>query len=135
MEKIIIAAKDSPSAIGPYSQAVKAGPFIFTSGILPLSPETGELVSGGIAEQTSKTLENLRAVLEKGGSSMGSVIKTTVFITDMNDFNLMNKIYGTFFSENHPARATVEVSRLAKDAKIEIEAVGICNNISEKQDL
>ena len=128
MEKRIIDTDQSPKAIGPYSQgvAVDAGRYIYTSGILPLDPETGIIAGSTIEEQTEKVLENLKAVLEAGGSSLSNVVKTTVYITDLKEFDAMNRVYSSFFSEEFPARATVEVSGLAKNAKVEIEAVGVC---------
>ena len=128
IEKKIIDTDQSPKAIGPYSQGVaaEAGRYIYTSGILPLDPETGAVAGNTIAEQTEKVLENLKAVLESGGSSLSDVVKTTVYITDLKEFDAMNRVYGSFFSGKFPARSTVEVSGLARNAKVEIEAVGIC---------
>ncbi len=127
MGKRIIETELSPKAIGPYSQGVAAvsGSYIYTSGILPLDAETGILAGDSIEEQTAKVLENLSAVLEAGGSSLSDVVKTTVYITDMKEFEAMNRIYSSYFSGDYPARSTVEVSGLAKNAKIEIEAVCI----------
>ena len=124
----IIETDQSPKAIGPYSQGIvtDAGKYVYTSGILPLDPETGLIAGETISEQTEKVLENLKAVLESGGSSLSDVVKTTVYITDLKEFDEMNKVYSSFFSGNFPARATVEVSGLAKNAKVEIEAVGVC---------
>lgn len=125
-----ISTDAAPAAIGPYSQAVstagdvpEAWALIYTSGQLPIDPQSGTFVPGGIAEQTAQSLKNLSAVLEAGGSSLGHVIKTTVFLKDMNDFAAMNAVYATFFSQRPPARSTVEVARLPKDALVEIEAV------------
>ena len=122
----------APAAIGPYSQAVStaggpgpAGPLLFTSGQLPIDPQTGAFVPGGIAEQTAQVLKNLQAVLEAGGSSLGRVVKTTVFLKDMNDFAAMNAVYASFFASRPPARSTVEVARLPKDSLVEIEAVAV----------
>ncbi len=130
MNKKIIKTDSSPAAIGPYSQGVRvdAGSYVYTSGILPLDAETGIIAGNSIKEQTEKVMENLKAVLESGGSSLEDVVKVTVFITDMKEFSVMNQIYGSFFSDNFPARSTVEVSGLAKNAKVEIEAVGMCRN-------
>lgn len=115
----------APQAIGPYSQAIKAGGFIFCSGQIPTNPSTGQFVEGGIAEQTEQVLKNLAAVLEAAGSSLDRIVKTTVFLADMSEFALMNEVYGKFFSENPPARATVEAARLPRDARVEIEAIAI----------
>jgi 2-iminobutanoate/2-iminopropanoate deaminase len=126
--KQIISTKDAPQAIGPYSQAVKAGGFVFASGQIPLDPETGEFVAGGVAEQTEQVLKNLSAVLEAAGTKLASVVKTTVFLADMNDFAAMNEVYARFFAENPPARATVEAARLPRDARVEIEAIALAGN-------
>jgi 2-iminobutanoate/2-iminopropanoate deaminase len=121
----IIKTENAPSAIGPYSQAVRAGGFVFVSGQIPLNPQTGEFVAGGVAEQTTQVLDNVQAVLEAAGTSLGRVVKTTVFLADMNDFAAMNEVYGRYFKENPPARATVEAARLPRDARVEIEAVAL----------
>jgi 2-iminobutanoate/2-iminopropanoate deaminase len=115
----------APGAIGPYSQAIKAGGMVFCSGQIPLDPETGRLVEGTIGEQTERVFDNLRAVLESAGSSLERVVKTTVFLADMNDFGEMNEAYGKFFGENPPARSTVEVSRLPRDARVEIDLIAL----------
>ena len=115
----------APRAIGPYSQAVKAGNFIFASGQIPLDPSSGAVLASDIAIQARQVLQNLQAVLEASGSSLQSVVKTTVFIKDMNDFSKVNDIYAGFFSAPFPARSCVEVSRLPKDVLIEIEAVAV----------
>ncbi|NMB99208.1 MAG: RidA family protein [Thermoanaerobaculaceae bacterium] len=122
----IISTEKAPGAIGPYSQAVKAGSFLFCSGQIPINPDTKEIVEGGIEEQTKMALENLKAVIEAGGSSLSNVVKTTVFLKDMNDFAKMNGVYATFFKENPPARAAIEVARLPKDVLVEIEAIVYC---------
>lgn len=119
----VINTEKAPSAIGPYSQAVRYGDLIFTSGQIPIDPSTGELVPGGIKEQAEQVIKNLDAVLTAAGSSLEKVIKTTVFIKNMEDFPLINEIYSGFFSGSLPARSTVEVARLPKDVKIEIEAI------------
>lgn len=121
--KQIVKTGLAPQAIGPYSQAVKAGGFVFASGQIPIDPETGEFVSGGIAEQTRQVMKNLSAVLEAAGSDLQLVVKTTVFLADMAEFTAMNEVYGTFFSDEPPARATVQAARLPRDARVEIEAV------------
>ena len=121
--KQIIATDRAPKAIGPYSQAVRAGNLVFASGQIPIDPNTGEFVPGGIAEQTEQVLRNLTAVFEAAGLGLSQVIKTTVFLTDMNDFTAMNEVYGRFFAEQPPARATVQAARLPRDARVEIEAI------------
>ena len=121
--KQIVKTGLAPQAIGPYSQAVKAGGFVFASGQIPIDPETGEFVSGGIAEQTRQVMKNLSAVLEAADSGLQLVVKTTVFLIDMAEFTAMNEVYGTFFSDEPPARATVQAARLPRDARVEIEAV------------
>jgi 2-iminobutanoate/2-iminopropanoate deaminase len=123
--KEIISTENAPAAIGPYSQAVKSGGFVFCSGQIPIDPATGEFVSNDIAEQTHQVLKNLAAVLKAAGSSFNDVVKTTVFLADMNDFVAMNEVYGKYFSENKPARATVQAARLPRDARVEIECVAI----------
>ena len=124
--KQIISTKNAPAAIGPYSQAVSAGNLIYTSGQIPIDPASGEIVSGGLAEQTRQVLYNLKAVLESAGSGLNSVIKTTVFLKDLDNFVEMNAVYSEFFSANaYPARSAVEVSGLPKGALVEIEAVSI----------
>ena len=123
--KQIIKTEQAPQAIGPYSQAVRAGGFVFASGQIPLDPQRGEFVAGGGAEQTEQVLRNLSAVLTASGTSLDRVVKTTVFLADMNDFAAMNEVYGRYFSENAPARATVEAARLPRDARVEIEAIAM----------
>ena len=115
----------APAAIGPYSQAIKAGGFVFVSGQIPTDPETGEFVTGGITEQTDRVLRNLKAVLEAAGSSLDQVVKTTVFLADMKEFSGMNEVYATYFTEPPPARATVAAAGLPRDARVEIEAVAL----------
>ena len=121
----VIATDQAPRAIGPYSQAIRAGNLLFCSGQIPIDPATGEFVSGGVAEQTEQVMRNLSAVLKAGQSSLKQVVKTTVFLADMDDFTAMNEVYGTFFGENPPARATVQAARLPRDAKVEIEAIAL----------
>ena len=123
--KEIIATEDAPRAIGPYSQAVRAGNFVFASGQIPIDPATGEFVPGGIAEQTEQVLKNLTALFAAAGVGLDQIVKTTVFLADMNDFTAMNEVYGRFFSEAPPARATVQAARLPRDAKVEIEAIAV----------
>jgi 2-iminobutanoate/2-iminopropanoate deaminase len=121
--KQAISSPDAPKAIGPYSQAVRAGQLLFVSGQVPLDPATAEMVAGDIAAQTRRVFENLGAVLKAGGRSFNDVVRTTVFLADMNDFAEVNKVYGTYFSEPYPARATVQVARLPKDARVEIDVI------------
>jgi len=122
--KKVIATTAAPSAIGPYSQGIEvSGKTIFISGQIPLDPATGSIVSGNIEAQARQSLNNLKAILAAVGAEMTNVVKTTVFITDMNDFAAMNAVYSEFFTENCPARSAVQVSRLPKDAKVEIEAI------------
>jgi 2-iminobutanoate/2-iminopropanoate deaminase len=126
MTRSNITTDGAPAAIGPYAQGVRAGNLIFTAGQGGLDPVTGQVVSGGIKEQTARTLENLKAVLEAGGSSLGQVVKVTVFLKDMNDFAAMNAVYASYFgddSETLPARTTVEVARLPRNLLVEIEVV------------
>src|SRR5215212_3808720 len=120
-----IQTENAPAAIGPYSQAIKANGLVFASGQIPTDPETGEFVAGGIAEQTERVLRNVAAVLEAAGSSLDRVVKTTVFLADMNEFTAMNEVYAKFFTEVPPARATVQAARLPRDARVEIEAVAL----------
>ena len=126
MSRQIVLTKQAPAPIGPYSQGVRAqGTLLFTAGQVAIVPGTGEIVGGGIKEQTRQVLQNLKAILEAGGSSLGQVVKTTVFLKDMNEFAAMNEVYGEFFRASSPARTTVEVVRLPKDVRVEIEAVGL----------
>ena len=124
----IIQTDNAPQAIGPYSQAVKITGLVFASGQIPIDPATGQFVPGGIEEQTEQVLKNLSAVLEAAGSSLDRVIKTTVFLADMQEFAAMNEVYGRFFTDEPPARATVEAARLPRDAKVEIEAIALTGN-------
>ena len=117
-----IQTDEAPAAIGPYSQAIRIDNLLFTSGQIPLKPD-GTMLEGDIRAQTEQVLKNLRAVLEAGGSSLTDVIKCTCFLADMNDFTAMNEVYGTFFADSPPARSAVEVARLPRDVKIEIEAI------------
>ncbi|HZF39803.1 MAG TPA: RidA family protein [Blastocatellia bacterium] len=115
----------APQAIGPYSQAIKANGFIFASGQIPLDPATMQIVEGGIEEQTERVLDNLKAVLEATGSSLDRVVKTTVYLADMSEFAAMNEIYARYFGSTKPARATVQVARLPRDVKVEIDVVAL----------
>ena len=121
----IVQTKQAPDAIGPYSQAVIANGFVFTSGQIPIDPATGQFVSGGIAEQTQQVLKNLKAVLEAAGTGLQQVVKTTVYLADMQDFTAMNEVYATFFGAEPPARSTVQAARLPKDALVEIDVVAL----------
>jgi 2-iminobutanoate/2-iminopropanoate deaminase len=123
--KEIIATQNAPKAIGPYSQAVRLNGFVFLSGQVPLDPRSGELVTGSIQVQTERVLENMKAVLQAAGLSFDHIVKTTVFVKDLADFPHMNEVYGKYFGMNPPARSTVEVSRLPRDARVEIEAIAI----------
>ena len=124
----IVATEAAPQAIGPYSQAIRVGDFVFTSGQIPIDPKTGVFVEGGIAEQTEQVLRNLAEVLRAAGTSLDGVVKTTVFLADMGDFAAMNEVYGRFFSNEPPARSTVEAARLPRDARVEIEAIAVRKN-------
>jgi 2-iminobutanoate/2-iminopropanoate deaminase len=124
-EKKIIATEGAPAAIGPYSQAVAWNGLLYCSGQIPLVPSTGQLVAGGVAEQTVQVLENLKAVLEAAGSSFDRVLKTTVYLKDMGEFAPMNEVYGRYFHVNPPARATVEVARLPRDVRVEIDCIAV----------
>ena len=121
--KEIISTDKAPAAIGPYSQAVKVGNLLFTSGMIPIDPATNTLVEGGIEVQAEQALANIKNLLEASGSSTDKVVKTVVFIKDMNDFAKVNEIYAKYFTENYPARSCVEVARLPKDVLIEMEAI------------
>ena len=121
----VISTDRGPRAIGPYSQAIRANGFLFLSGQVSLDPATQQLVQGGIAQQTERVLENLKGILEAAGSSLDRVVKTTVYLQDMNDFSAMNEVYARYFPSAPPARATVEVARLPKDARVEIELIAL----------
>ncbi len=123
--KEIISTENAPGAIGPYSQAVKTGGMIFCSGQIPIDITTGEFVSSDVAEQTEQVLKNLSAVLEAAQSSLNDVVKTTVFLADMNDFGAMNEVYAKYFSENKPARATVQAAGLPRGARVEIDCIAV----------
>ena len=125
MRREPIKTSNAPAALGPYSQAIKVGDFVYTSGQVAIDPATGELIGGGIAEQTERVLKNVAAVLEAAGSSLDQVVKTLVFLADMDDFSEMNEVYGKFFTAAPPARSTVQAARLPKDARIEIEALAL----------
>ena len=125
MEKIVISTNKAPAAIGPYSQAVRVGNLLYTSGQLPMNPVSGELVKDDISKAAERALENVKAILEEAGTTMDKVVKTLVFLKDMKDFSAFNEVYSTYFTEKQPARSCVEVSRLPKDALIEIEVIAI----------
>jgi len=124
MEKKIISTTNAPGAVGPYSQAVKAGNFVFASGQIPLDPSTGELVSGDVKKATERSLENVKAILEAAGTSLDKVVKTTVFVKNMSDFAAVNEVYAKYFDKDMPARSCVEV-KLPKDALVEIEVIAL----------
>ncbi len=128
--KEIITAADAPKAAGPYSTAVRQNELVFLSGQIPLDPQTGELVSGSIEEQTARVIQNLQAVLAAAGLTLNDVVKTTVFLKNMDNFSRMNATYGTYFATNPPARSTVEVARLPRDVQVEIEAIAIDSRAS-----
>ena len=123
--KEIISTQAAPAAIGPYSQGVGAGGIVITSGQIPLDPATGNFVEGGVAEQTRQSLLNVQAILAAAGLTLENVVKTTVFLKDMNDFAVMNEVYATFFPSNPPARSAVQVGKLPRDAMVEIEAIAV----------
>jgi 2-iminobutanoate/2-iminopropanoate deaminase len=125
MKKKVIQTVRAPKAIGPYSQAIQAGNFLFLSGQIPLDPASGELVKGDIREQARRVLENLKGVLESQNLGMEDMVKVTIFLKDMGNFSQVNEVYGTYFPSSPPARSTVEVARLPRDVEIEIEAIAI----------
>jgi 2-iminobutanoate/2-iminopropanoate deaminase len=124
-ERTVIVSAGAPAAIGPYSQAIRAGGFVFVSGQIPLNPETGQVVAGGIAAQAERVLDSLRAILEAAGSGLDRVVKTTVFLTDLGNFTEVNGVYARYFPQAPPARATVQVAALPRGVGIEIEAVAL----------
>lgn len=119
----IVNTENAPAAIGPYSQAVAAGGMLYVSGQIPLDPKSGEIVEGGVSGQTKQVLENMKAVVEAGGGDMSKVVKVTIYITDMQQFAVVNEIYGTYFAEPFPARACVQVSALPKGVEVEMDAI------------
>ena len=123
--KEIISTEKGPKAIGPYSQAVKANGFIFTAGQISLDPATGQIVEGDVARQTARVLDNLKAILEAGGSSLDQAVKATVYLKDMNAFAAMNEVYGRYFAKNPPSRSTVEAARLPRDVRVEIDLIAV----------
>jgi 2-iminobutanoate/2-iminopropanoate deaminase len=126
--KTIVQTEKAPAAIGPYSQAVKAGGFVFLSGQIALDPASGQVVEGDVRAQTERVMQNLEAVLAAAGSSLAAVVKATVFLADMNDFAAMNEVYGRFFSSDPPARATVQAARLPKDVQVEIDLIALAGS-------
>ena len=124
MTKEVINTNNAPAAIGPYSQVVIVGDFVYTSGQIPLNPATGELFTD-IKLATKQSMENIKAILEEAGTSLNNVVKTSIFLKDLNDFEAVNEVYGTYFIENKPARSCVQVAKLPKDAVIEIEAIAV----------
>ena len=121
--KEIISTDKAPKAIGPYSQAIRAGGFLFTAGQIALDPASGQLVEGDVAQQTTRVMENLKAIVEAAGSSLDRAVKATVYLKDMGDFAAMNEVYGRYFASNPPARSTVEAARLPRDVRVEIDLV------------
>ncbi len=126
--KKIVSTSEAPAAIGPYSQAVRSGNFLFCSGQIPLDPKSGQIISGDIATQTRRVLDNIIAVLKAEGLAFENIVKTTIFLTDLADFQTVNEIYGSYFKQQPPARSTVQVSALPKGAKIEIEVIAVADN-------
>ena len=125
--KKIVSTNDAPAAIGPYSQGIRSGSLLFCAGQIPLDPKTGQIVSGDISAQAKRVLENISAILRAEKLSFGHVVKTTIFLTSMDDFQTVNEIYGSYFRENPPARSTVAVSALPKGAKVEIEVIAMAS--------
>jgi len=123
MAKTSVSSPDAPQAIGPYSQAIRAGHLLFASGQIALDPATGSMVDGDVAAQTRRVMDNLRAVLAAGGLSLSDVVRTTVYVIDLSDFAKVNEVYGSYFEPPYPARATVQVARLPRDARVEVDAV------------
>jgi 2-iminobutanoate/2-iminopropanoate deaminase len=125
MEKKIIATEKAPGAIGPYSQGINTGELVFTSGQLPINPADGKIVADDIKKATAQSLDNVKAILEEAGTDLGKVIKTTVFLKDLADFGPMNEVYGSYFTENCPARSCFQVAKLPMDALVEIEVIAV----------
>jgi 2-iminobutanoate/2-iminopropanoate deaminase len=123
MVREAVSSPSAPAAIGPYSQAIRAGNLLFVSGQIPLDPETGQMVEGDVAVQAHRVLRNLAAILEAGGASLDRVVRATVYLADMNDFAVVNEVYGTYFTSPAPARATIQAARLPKDARVEIDVI------------
>lgn len=125
MRKQSISTNKAPEAIGPYSQAIKVGNLIYTSGQLPINPSTGELINDDIKKATAQSLENVKAILEEVNVSMDKVVKTLVFVKDLNDFTAVNEVYAEYFTQNYPARSCIEVAKLPRDARVEIEVIAL----------
>lgn len=125
MDKEVVKSNKAPAALGPYSQGIKAAGLVFVSGQIPLDPETGEVAAGGVREQAQRVMENIGAVLDAAGSALDRIVKTTIYLTDLNDFAVVNEVYGSYFKESPPARATVEVSGLPKGVAVEVEAIAL----------
>jgi len=128
MQKTVISTNNSPAAIGPYSQAIRFNELVFVSGQIPIDPESGKVIKGNIKEQTKQVLENLKNILQAGGSSLPNVLRTTIFLSDMDDYAMVNETYAQYFENSPPARSTVQVSRLPKDVHIEIDAIAYATN-------
>lgn len=124
-KKQVVSTTEAPQALGPYSQAVVAGGLVFASGQIPIDPATGQFVEGGVREQTEQVLLNMSKVLEAAGTGLGRVVRTTVFLADMEDFAAMNEVYGRFFADEPPARSTVQAARLPRDARVEIDVIAL----------
>ncbi|HET6410334.1 MAG TPA: RidA family protein [Chthoniobacteraceae bacterium] len=123
--KTVISSAEAPAAVGPYSQAIAAGSFVFCAGQIPLDPATGNLIEGDVTAQTRRVLDNVKAVLAAAGATLNDVVKSTVFLLDMNDFAAMNAVYAEYFASPFPARSTIQVARLPKDARVEIEVIAV----------
>lgn len=128
MQKTVISTNNSPAAIGPYSQAIRFNELVFVSGQIPIDPESGKVIKGNIKEQTKQVLENLKNILQAGGSSLQNVLRTTIFLSDMDDYAMVNETYAQYFESSPPARSTVQVSRLPRDVHIEIDAIAYATN-------
>ena len=131
VKKKVVQTEKAPKAIGPYSQAIQAGNFLFLSGQIPIDPKTGELVKGDIRKQTQQVLENIKGILESQGLGMENVVKSTIFLKDIANFNQVNEVYATYFPSSPPARSTVEVAKLPRDADIEIEAIAVIGVVNK----
>ena len=130
--KKIVSTTEAPAAVGPYSQAVRVGPMLFTAGQIPLDPKTGQIVAGDVADQTRRVLDNLTAVLKAEGMDFSNIVKTTVFMTNLGDFQTMNEVYAGYFKDQPPARSTVQVSALPKGAQVEIEVIAAAGGAGGK---
>ncbi len=128
MQKTVISTNNSPAAIGPYSQAIRFNELVFVSGQIPIDPESGKVIKGNIKEQTKQVLENLKNILQAGGSSLQNILRTTIFLSDMDDYDMVNEAYAQYFESSPPSRSTVQVSRLPKDVHIEIDAIAYATN-------